>query len=228
MTNLFIRITDVISANINHMIDRVEDPERMIRQIILEMEDNIRRAEEGVLDAITSEKQLAHELNHHRSQSEKWQEKAETALIADNEELARAALVRKKEHDRIVTDMEISWEAAADTSKKLKHQLHQLQNKLEEARRKRSTLVARKRVAEASQQIHQTQKHFQRGLDARDKFIRMEDRVSEIEARTEAVAELYDESSDLEREIDQLGTNAQVDSELEALRKKVESRKTES
>ncbi|MDM8551899.1 PspA/IM30 family protein [Desulfobacterales bacterium HSG2] len=227
MANLFIRITDVISANINEMIDRVEDPERMIKKIILEMEDNIRRAEDGVIDAIASEKQLAHELEHHRRHSEKWREKAEIALTAGNEELARAALMRKKEHDKIVQDMEGAWEAAADTSKKLKAQLRQLESKLGEARRKRSALIARKRTAEATQQMHRTEKHFKRGLDAKDKFIRMEDRVSEIEARTEAIAELYDESSDLEREIDKLAVNTEVDKELAELRKKVEAKKSE-
>ncbi|RLC20811.1 MAG: phage shock protein A [Deltaproteobacteria bacterium] len=221
MANLFIRITDIISANIGHLVDRVEDPERMIRQVILEMDDHIRRAEAGVLDAITSEKQLAHELEEHRHQSEKWREKAEAALTAGNENLARAALVRKKEHDGTAKNLEGPWETAVDTSKKLKAQLRQLENKLAEARHKRSALIARHRAAEATQHIHKTQKHFQKGLDTGDTFIRMEDRVVEIEARTEAVAELYDESSDLEREIDKLAMDAEVDQEMAELREKV-------
>ncbi len=224
MANLFIRITDVISANINDMIDRVEDPERMIKRVILEMEDHIRRAEDGVIGAITSEKQLAHELSHHRREWGKWQGKAEIALTAGNEELARAALVRKKEHDRIIQGLEDAWETAADTSKRLKAQLRQLEDKLAEARRKRSALIARKRSAEATQYIHKTQRHFQNGLDVRDTFIRMEDRVTEMEARTEAIEELYDESSDLERKIDQLAIDTEVDSELAELRRKVENK----
>jgi phage shock protein A len=220
MANLFIRITDVISSNINHMIDRVEDPERMIKQIILEMEDHIRRAEDSVIDAIASEKQLSRELQHHRDQVDLWQQKAETALTAGNEELARAALMRKKEHEKTARNMESAWEAAADTSRTLKSKLRDLQNKLEEARRKRSSLVARQRAAEASQYMRKTQNHFRRGLDARDKFVRMEDRVLEIEARTEAIAELYDDSSDLERDIEQLAVKTEVDGELAELRKK--------
>lgn len=221
MANIFIRISDVISANINHLIDQVEDPERMIKQIILEMEDSIRQVEGSVLDAIAGEKQLARELENHRGQSGKWRDKAEVALTAGNEELARAALTRKKEHDKIVKDLEVSHETAEDTSRKLKTQLRQLQDKLEEARRKRSSLIARKRSAEAMQEMHKTEKHFRRGLDARDKFFRMEDKVMEIEARTEAVAELYDESSDLERKIDRLEMENEVDSEMAELRKKI-------
>ncbi|QTA92727.1 PspA/IM30 family protein [Desulfonema magnum] len=221
MGSLFIRISDVISANINYMIDRVEDPERMIRQVILEMEDHIQRAEDSVIDAIASEKQLARELAHHRDKSEFWREKAEVALVADNEALAREALICKKEHDRTAKDLESAWKIAADTSKKLKSQLRDLKNKLTEARQKRSALVARLRAAQATQHMHKTQHHLQKGLNARDKFIRMEDKVTEIEARTEAIAELYDESSDLERQIDQLEIKTEVDKELEELRKKI-------
>ena len=72
MPNIFKRISDVLAANLNELIDRVEDPERMVKQIIREMEDNIRIAEEGVIDAIASEKQLQKDLEHHRQQAATW------------------------------------------------------------------------------------------------------------------------------------------------------------
>jgi phage shock protein A len=149
MPNIFKRISDVLAANLNDLIDRVEDPERMVKQIIREMEDNIRIAEEGVIDAIASEKQLHKDLEHHRQQAATWRQRAEEALRADQEDLARAALTRKKEHDQIITTLEPAWEAAQHTSEQLKAQLHALEAKLEEARRKRSTLVARQRAVEA-------------------------------------------------------------------------------
>jgi len=223
MTSIFVRINDVISANISEMIDKVEDPERMIRQIIREMEDNIVRSKEGVIDALTSEKQLARELEHHRRQAEKWHKKAETALRSDNEGLAREALARKKEHDRIVEDTEVSWKAARNTSKNLKAQLHALENKLTQARCKRGTLVARKRSAEARQCMDQTRHRFRKGLELDDKFIRMEDRIMEIEARTDAIAELADEDSELERDIDALEVELEVENELAQLRKKIDN-----
>lgn len=224
MLKLFVRITDVIAANINEMVDRVEDPERMIKQIIREMEENIRRAKDGVIDAISREKELYRELELHRRDSEKWHKKAESALRSGKEGLAREALLRKKEHDRILKDMEMAWEAANDTSEKLKSQFRALENKLEEAKRKRSALAARQHAAQARREMHKTTSYFERGLDIEDKFIRMEERVVEIENRTEAIAELDDDRSGLEREIDRLEIDAEVEDELEALRKKIDDK----
>ncbi len=221
MANIFVRVTDIISANINEMIDRMEDPERMIKQIIREMEDNIRMAREGVLDAMTSEKQLAKELKHHREQSEEWKQKAESALRSDNEEMARKALTRKKEHDKIIKNLETSWESARNTCDNLKSQLRSLENKLDEAKRKRTMLAARQKSAEARQAMGTTIRYFERGVNAEEKFGRMEDRVSEIEARAEAVSELYDEKTELDKEFEDFEKEVGVDSELEELKKKL-------
>src|SRR5687768_7200093 len=127
MPSIFKRISDVLAANLNDLIDRVEDPERMAKQIIREMEENIRIAEEGVIDAIASEKQLLKDLEHHRQESAAWRQRAEEALHADREDLARAALTRKKEHDQIINTLEPAWEAAQQTSEHLKAQLHALE-----------------------------------------------------------------------------------------------------
>src|SRR6266496_3883806 len=190
MPSIFKRINDVITANINELIDRVEDPERMIKQIIREMEDNIRKAKEGVIEAIASEKQLQKDLENHRRQSAEWLKRAEEALQANKEDLARAALARKKEHDNIIKALEPSWEAANNTSDRLKTQLRALEAKLEEARRKRSTLVARQRAAEARQYLDQTMTSMQAGFDASANFTRMEDRVTKMQAKIAARAKL--------------------------------------
>ncbi len=221
MANMFKRISDVISANLNDLIDRVEDPERMIKQIIREMEENISKAKEGVIEAIASEKQLQKDLEQHRRQSSEWQKKAEEALQVDKEELARAALMRKKEHDNIIKALEPSWEAAKNTSERLKIQLHALEAKLEEARRKRSTLVARHRAAEARQHMDKTLANFQAGLDAQANFARMEDKVTEMEARVEAAAELHSDASQLEKDFLAMEVEQEVDNELAALKRKV-------
>jgi phage shock protein A len=225
MPNLFKRISDVINANINDLIDRVEDPERMIKQIIREMEDNIAKARDGVVEAIASEKQLRKDLEHQRSQSAEWLQKAEDALKAGKEDLARAALTRKKEHDNVAKALEPSCESAIKTSEHLKTQLRALDAKLEEARRKRGTLVARQRAAEARTQIDKTLSRFQTGVDAQKNFTRMEDKVSQMEARAEASAELSDDSSRLEGDFVAMEVAAEVESELAALKRKVEDSK---
>ncbi len=222
MPSIFKRINDVITANINELIDRVEDPERMIKQIIREMEDNIRKAKEGVIEAIASEKQLQKDLENHRRQSAEWLKRAEEALQANKEDLARAALARKKEHDNIIKALEPSWEAANNTSDRLKTQLRALEAKLEEARRKRSTLVARQRAAEARQHMDRTLADVQAGLDARANFARMEDKVAEMEARAEATAELNSDASRLEKDFLDMEVEQEVENELAALKKKVQ------
>jgi phage shock protein A len=221
MQALFRRITTILSANMNDLIDRVEDPERMIKQMIREMEQHIQQAKEGVIDAIASEKQLEKELQHHRDQAQEWLGKAETALKAQNEDLARMALARKNDHDDIVQSLTRPWEAARKTSENLKAQLHALEHKLEEVRHKRGTLVARQRAAEARQHMHRTEAAFRAGLDTQTTFVRMEDRVAEMEARTDAIAEVELDASPVERELREMELQADVEQELKALKQRL-------
>lgn len=220
MSSLFKRITDVIGANINDLIDRVEDPERMVKQIIREMEDNIAKAKEGVVEAIANEKQLKKELDHHQQQVAEWLEKTKTALDKDNEDLARAALTRKKEHESIVKALEPSWQAAKDSSDRLKAQLRALEAKLEEAKRKRTSLAARQHAATARQQMDKTLSNFESGLNAQNNFTRMEDKIAAMEARTEALEELRDESSSVNQAFLDMELNQEIDDELKQLKNK--------
>lgn len=219
MASLFKRISDVFAANLNDLVDRVEDPERMIKQLIREMEENINSAREGVVDALASEKQLAKELEHQRRQAEEWLGRARLALESGNEALAREALLRKKEHDGIVANLQVSWESARRTGERLKTQLRALEMKLEEARLKKGSLVARQRAAQARERMDQVSDHFQAGLDLNHSFGRMADKVGDMEARMEARAELYDDFSQVEREFLRMEVDSEVEAELAALRK---------
>jgi phage shock protein A len=210
MASLFKRISDVLAANLNDLVDRVEDPERMIKQLIREMEENVNSAREGVIDALASEKQLAKELEHQRRHAEEWHGRAR---------LAREALLRKKEHDGIVANLQASWEAARRTGERLKTQLRALEMKLEEARLKKGSLVARQRAAQAREQMDQVTDRFQTGLDLNHSFGRMADKVGDMEARMEARAELYDDFSQVEREFLRMEVDSEVEAELAALRK---------
>jgi phage shock protein A len=221
MSNLFKRINDVIGANINDLIDRVEDPERMVKQIIREMEENIGKAKEGVVEAIASEKQLQKELEYNQKQVTEWLGRAETALKNNNEDLARSALARKKEHDAICKALEPSCQSAKNTSERLKSQLKALEAKLEEARRKRTSLAARQHAAQARQQMDKTLASFDAGIKTHSSFDRMEDKVAAMEARTEALEELRNDSSQLEQEFLDMETHAEIDEELKNLKKKV-------
>lgn len=222
MANLFKRMNDIISANINDLLDRIEDPERMIKQIIREMEENINQCKEDVITAIASEKKLFRELEQHRRQADDWLNKAQTALEADKEELARSALIRKKEIDKIISDLEPAWETAKTTSERLKTQLRQLEAKLAEAKLKRSTLIARQHATQARHQMHKTVDKMQATWEAQTCFNRMEDKIADMESRTEALAELDQDLSSLEREFLNLEVEKDVEAELATLKMKIQ------
>ncbi len=221
MANLFARLSEIVSANLNDLLDRVEDPERMIKQIIREMEENLNSAKEGVVDALASEKQLKKELDAHRRQVQEWHARAEKALASDNETLAREALARKKEHERIGQSLESSWEAARNTTTRLKSQLQALEAKLEEARRKKTSLIARQRAAEAREQMDKTLSNVDKARHMQASFGRMEDKITEMEARVEAHDEIYSEASQVEREFLAMEVDAEVEAELEGLKQKL-------
>ncbi len=222
MANLFSRISDVITANISDLIDRVEDPEKMIKQIIREMEENIGLAKEGVVDAIASEKTLQQNVDRHRREAKTWQENARTALKDGKEDLARQALIRKNEHDTILKSLEPALESAQGTSASHKTQLSALDAKLDEAKRKRGALVARQRAAEAMQSMSKLDARFKDGLDAGAKFGRMEEKVAEMEARTQAVTEVYSDADNIEQEFLDIKVQTEVDAEMAALKRELD------
>ncbi len=222
MANLFSRISDVITANISDLIDRVEDPEKMIKQIIREMEENIGLANEGVVDAIASEKTLQQNVDRHRQEAKTWQENARTALKDGKEDLAHQALVRKNEHDTILKSLEPALESAQGTSASLKAQLKALDAKLDEAKRKRGALVARQRAAEAMHSMSKLDARFKDGLDAGAKFGRMEEKVAEMEARTQAVTEVYSDADNIEQEFLDIKVQTEVDAEMAALKRELD------
>ncbi len=222
MANLFSRISDVITANISDLIDRVEDPEKMIKQIIREMEENIGLAKEGVVDAIASEKTLQQNVDQHRREAKTWQQNARNALKDGKEDLARQALVRKNEHDTILKSLEPALESAQGTSASLKAQLKALDAKLDEAKRKRGALVARQRAAEAMHSMSKLDARFKDGLDAGAKFGRMEEKVAEMEARTQAVTEVYSDADNIEQEFLDIQVQTEVDAEMAALKRELD------
>lgn len=221
MASIFKRIGDVLSANVNDLIDRVEDPERMVKQIIREIEENVAKARAGVIEAVASEKRLQKDLELARRAAVEWLAKAEEALQAGDEDLARNALETKQGHESVAKGLEPSWESARKASESLKAQLRMLEEKLEEALRKQGALVARQRVAEAKDQMGKTLDRFQAGRSATENFSRMESRVAAMEAHAEATAEVLGDPASLDREVRAAQVAREVESELAALKKKL-------
>lgn len=225
---LFQRISDIISANLNEMTEEFEDPELMLKQAIREMEQSIADATQETAKVLANEKLLARELSTNRKQAEEWHQKAEQAVSAGDDSLARKALTRKQEHQKLVTALDDQLEAARDAGKTLKHQLEGMQAKLAEAKRNLSTLSARKRAADFKKKVHTAATDLELNLtpdDAFAKFDRLREKVERAEAEADALAELRGGSVAVDREIEELKSSAdeEIDEELAALKKKHKS-----
>ena len=215
---IFQRIADVLKANINDMIDKAEDPEKMVKQIILEMEEQVDVATQGLGQAMASQKIAKKQLDQVNADIADWDEKAKVALKAGNEDLARKAL----EHKVNLQDQEVKCEAAYQTISaqvdQLTQQLKELKGKLEEARSRKNMIIARSKMADASAAVAKSISSTSAD-SAFSKLDKMEEKVSEKESINEAYLEINGDAA--KDEYEELQTNAAVDAELEKLKKEM-------
>ena len=216
---IFYRMADIVKANVNDLITRAEDPEKMIRQMILEMEEAVNKATASVGTAVANEKRLERQYLEKQDQIEAWQKKAELAVEAGEDDLARRALERKAATQEATHDLEIALEESRKTSSQLKQQLTQLKAKLDEARTRQGTLIARRRAAEARKQIARGLSGV--GDDAFSSFERFRQRIETEEAEAEAHQEMASADPSLEEEFSKLERKGTVEDELSALKKKM-------
>ena len=215
---IFGRISDVLKANVNELIDKAEDPAKMMDQMLREMQEKLREAKIEVAKAIADEKRLHQQLKQNEIQSKNWESKAMLALKKGDERLAKEALKQKKTYDGLAISIRPQWEQQESLSSKLKDSLRALESKIDEARRKKEILIARQKRAEAQKKIHDVMT----GLNDRSAFStfdRMEQKVMEIEAQADAAVELEMES--LDDQFKALEAGSDVDDELAALKAKM-------
>jgi phage shock protein A len=222
---IFSRVSDIISANVSDLLDRAEDPEKMVKLLIVEMEEHIEKAREGLAKAIAGEKQLEASLKKNRDGAADWQSKAEAAIERNDDDLARRCLERKKEFEKIADSMQPQWEAARRASDALKSDFRRLEERVDEARRKRDALIARQLAAEAQKEVAAIAPAMSKAQQSFAKFDRMERKVEQMEAEAGALAELSDSRRELDKEVAQSERNAEVDSELAVLKEKARRKK---
>ena len=191
---IFSRLGTLIKSNINDLISRAEDPEKMLNQVLLEMQQQLVEAKKAVAVAIADEKRLQKQYNSELDKAKEWERKAMLAVRAGDDALARQALVRKQEHENISAQFQQQWIAQKAAVDKLKDALRLLANKIEEAKRKKNILIARKKRAEAQRQIANTMQGLG-DTSAFDTFDRMAEKITMLEAEAEAGAELAGEIS---------------------------------
>ena len=222
---LFQRISDIISANLNEMTESFEDPEKMLRQAIREMEQSIADATQETAKVMANQKLLAKELANNQRQMQEWQRKAEVAVQAGDDDLAKKALSRKREHQKLVVALQDQLNSAEEASQTLKHQLEGMQAKLAEAKRSLATLSARKRAADFRKKMHTEAGLVETSLDTDNafaKFDRLRARVEQAEAEADALAELRGTTNVGESDpmTTDPGASDDIDAELELLKSK--------
>ncbi|MCA9708759.1 MAG: PspA/IM30 family protein [Myxococcales bacterium] len=219
---LFSRLGTLIRSNINELINKAEDPEKMLNQVLVDMKSQLVEAKKQVAVAIADEKRLKKQYQQEAAKAAEWERKAMLAIKAGDDNLAKAALARKGEHDEVAETLRQQWEAQKQSVEQLKLALRGLDNKIEEAKRKRNILVSRQKRAEAQRTINETLGNIN-STSAFDTFERMSDRVTQLEAEAEATAEISGAlpEASLESQFKALEASTGVDDQLAALKQKM-------
>jgi phage shock protein A len=186
---IFGRLGTVIKSNLNDLISKAEDPEKMLNQMIIDMKEQLVEAKRQVAVVIADEKRLKMQYESSRAQAQEWEKKAMLAVRAGDDNLAREALGRKAEHENLAAEYQKQWESQKAASDQLRDALRALNKKIDEAARKKNLLIAKKKRAEAQKIIHNTMSGLS-DTSAFDTFDRMAAKIEQAEAEAQASAEL--------------------------------------
>jgi phage shock protein A len=222
---IFDRLASLIKSNLNDMISSAEDPEKMLNQIIVDMRDQLVKAKQQVAAAIADEKRLRDQADAEKKSALDWEQKAMLAINQGRDDLAKQALVRQGEHVAHHAQLEQTWQAHQFETEKLKHALHDLNDKIEEAKRKKNLLLARQRRAQAQKRIHETMSGLSE-KSAFEAFARMEEKIDQNERMLKASTEIDQEFSGdrLNQDfklLEKSAGSAGADSQLLALKQKM-------
>ena len=219
--SVFSRMSTIFKANVNEALTKAEDPEKVLNQVIIEMNEQLVDTKQKVAAAIADEKRLQRQYQETAEQAKGWEEKATIAVEKERDDLAREALARRNEAQQLVDEYKIQWDKQRQAVDQLKEHLRALELKIGEAGRKKQLLIARQKRANAQKQIHETMAGM-KDSGAFDTFDRMEQKVGDMEARADAAAEMADfERDPLEDEFAALEKNDNVDDDLAALKAKL-------
>jgi phage shock protein A len=219
------RVSTLVRANLNDLLDRAEDPEKVIKQLLIDMNNQLIQVKTQVAAAIADEKRLHQRAQEAQRQADDWQRKAELAIDRGDDELAKQALTRRNTYVQTAAGMQEQWQAQSAQVQALKDGLRQLESKMEEATAKRDLLIARSRRAKAEETVHKTLSGI-RGTGALSEFERLEDRVQQQEARAQAYTELSTDTVD--QRFAALEQESEVDRQLRELKAKREQRELPS
>ena len=212
---IFTRFRDIINSNINAMLDKAEDPEKLIKLMIREMEDTLVEIKTACAGVMASGKKTQRQLDRHQDQALYWEEKAELAVNKGRDDLAREALIEKRKFTRRAQTIEQDLVEQDLLIEQYQNDIHQLEDKLKSARDKQRMLVQRHVHAQKKIQAQQEMRRID-SSETMMKFDEIENRIERMEAEADLVN--FGQKTSLEDELERLSVDDEIESELEALK----------
>ena len=215
---LFDRVSRLLRANVNDMVAKAEDPEKILEQAVMDMQEDLVQLRQAVASSIASQKRTEQQYNKAMADANSWQSKAQLALQKGDEDLAREALTRKKSYSDTAGSLKGQLDGQAGMVDTMKKSLIQLEGKISEAKTKKDMLKSRSQAAKAQEQLQSAVGRVGTN-SAMAAFERMEEKVLVQEARSQAAAELT--GADLESKFAALSAGSDVDDELAAMKQQM-------
>jgi phage shock protein A len=186
---IFQKLSTLLRSNINDAIAKAENPEKMLNQVLIDMREQLAKAKQEVAVAIADERKLRAQLEDEQKLANDWEHRAMLAIREGRDDLARQALLRQQEHGERALHLEETWRRHSEETDRLKDALRQLNDRIEEAKRKKNLLVAKQKRAQAQKRIHETMAGLN-DQSAFSTFERMAEKIEETERRALASAEV--------------------------------------
>lgn len=214
---IFSRFTDIVNSNINALLDKAEDPEKMVRLIIQEMEDTLVEVRSASAKTLANKKDIVNQIAKYEHDAAEWEAKAELALSKDREDLARAALQEKKKSAEAAESLSKELAIVEEQISKLQDEIGQLQDKLADAKSRQKAIIMRQKTASSRLEVKKTL-DSSKVDNAMGRFEQYERKIDDLESQVDAYdlgkKTLHDEFAELE-------ASDKVEDELAALKAKI-------
>ena len=215
--SIFTRLGDLLKANINDLIDKAEDPEKMVKQIILDMDKELVKSTQMLGKAMASEHQIEKQLNDAKAKSAEWENKAKLALGAGDEALAKNAVQEKLKADEKVEGFQKMYDSIHGQTEAIRDQVEQLKAKLEEAKSRQAMLIARSQMADTQKNLAQSLGGMNSSENAFAKMDAMEEKIARKEAEAQAFTDISGVNKTSEDPYKKLESDSKVDAEMARL-----------